>query len=231
MKVIGGYGSAGSGSRSARRTASAVGVGMTYANQESRLARRVLDAALTDPTPTDALEAISENVCPWCPDTRTFRQLSHHLSRGHGFRMADVREYLGIPKHAALASQEYREACRERAIARGAVEQMRGAPHPARHSLSAYGMASQRAKVERGWAAQRAAGKRDIDRVCEVCGQVWHGPHYRRTCGSESCLFALKSSITKGRPRTESQRVAARAVMARLHRRRAEATGSTVPAA
>lgn len=184
MRVQGSFGSAGS-SRSLRRTATAVGVGQTATVMALRSPRRSPPARLDEPSVEEIRGAIRTQQCCWCKDSRTFRALSQHLTRGHGIDLQEIRDRLGLRKRTSFIS----EATRELYSARGRFyydpESLKATSGP--HRLSAYGIEANRAKLEKMWGHQGAHGsiaqsqrlaashanaeKHRKTNLCSICGK------------------------------------------------------------
>lgn len=199
-----GFGSAGAGNRTGRRTASACGVGSS-ARERDRRATRATAGSLHDVPPTLVLEAIRQGHCAFCDDPRTFLNVTTHLTKGHGFGRIELADYLNIPRHQGLASDEFRRAARERAIARDAAASMRGVPQRSR-TLGPTAVAHNR---------RIARLHRPIDRVCPFCGAIYHSMHERRSCPKAECRFRARSVAVGKYERTDAHRALARALLAR----------------
>ena len=202
--MSGGFGSAGS-SRSLRRTASAVGIGQTAQSYQAE--KHVPDARLDDPKATELRQALRDGRCWWC-DREGFKSILAHISRGHNIDRFQVRRLAQLTKYGVdskVASPEYREECRQRALARGIklVPPGKGA----KRQLSMAAVRMNQEKLKKAWAMPNAAEIRlagskkagAISRAkakghpCPVCGAHVHLARHR-TCRSAACIFSRKSS-------------------------------------
>lgn len=175
------------------------GLGSTARNDEWTTARRTRSARLDDP-PVDAIwEAIRTQQCCWCSDPRTFKSLSGHLERGHGFDLNELRDLLMVPRNTPFAGEGYREKCRVRLIQQVAdgITVRVGSRKGDRHTLGAFGKESQKAKSAR---AHELHPPRQ--QVCEECGAAFVHKQARRSCGKPACKFAVKSRALAGKPKT-----------------------------
>ena len=191
----GGFGSAGAGNRSLRRTATAVGVGQTAT--VSGLRRYTLQARMDEPSVEDLWRSIRTQQCCYCTDNRTFRVLSQHWTRGHGIDLQDIRDRLEVPKNYSFISAETSEIHRARAKRLYNPEKLHN-PNDRPRVLSKFGMAAQRAKCEAipeagririREKASRASAKASRARVdayqkthpCIICGRVYKRKYTGKT--------------------------------------------------
>lgn len=194
--VQGGFGSAGS-SRSLRKTMTGAGVRSTATTGKFRSARMGKPEPIENVSKEDIWRGIKAQHCPFCMDMRTFKSLSGHLTRGHGFDLQDLRDYLGVPKGYSFISEELAETQAERGRRLYDPEKLK--QHGGPRSLSQYGIKRQREKLLLAQARQEELGTRNIVRICQICGGEFYKPHPRhRTCG-KICAGDLKSANFLGR--------------------------------
>ena len=194
------FGASGAGNRTGRRTMTRGGLGSTARNDEWTTARRTRSARLDEPPISAIWEAIRTQQCCWCADPRTFKSLSGHLERGHGFVLNELRDLLMVPRNTPFAGVALREGRRVRAKARYEADPtvLRSAPPAKVHRLGAFGKAQQKAKSAR---AHELHPPRE--QVCEECGAVFvYSKASRKSCGKTACKFAVKSRALTGKPKT-----------------------------
>ncbi len=136
----GGFGSAGAGNRSMRRTMTRAGTasGVQLAALKDS---RVRPATLAEPTAEQLRPTIKGQVCWWCDDDRIFVALSGHWVAAHGIDLQWVRDLLGVRKKTPFISPELSRQFAERSRRLHDPEKLsyRGGPK----ELSAYGLAAQ----------------------------------------------------------------------------------------
>lgn len=115
MRVIGGFGSAGAGNRTGRRTASAVGVGQTAKDRDYRVSRLAAPADPRDPAAGELWPYIKNNECWWCKAPKQWKALSQHLTRAHNIDLQKVRDILQVPKNYSFIN----DSLKDRFAARG----------------------------------------------------------------------------------------------------------------
>ena len=180
--IEGGFGSAGAGNRSLRRTATAAGVGTTHA--VANLQRKHIPQGRLDNPPTeDIRRSITSQQCCFCDDVRTFKSLSLHWSRGHGIDLQEIRDILGVHKAYGFVSDDLSRKMSERARRLYDPEKLKPKGGKGSRSLSKFGVQSQRKKLELIPEEDRAAQRRRAavvvaerytkSNVCIICGQVF----------------------------------------------------------
>jgi hypothetical protein len=195
----GGYGSAGDGARSARRTSTGAGVGGTALVADLAIGRQPLPV-VHDPTDEEIRRGIADQQCPWCDDSRTFRALSIHLSKGHGINLVELRDRLVLPKASVMVSRETHD--RRVEISRAQYDPSKLVTKGGPRALSAFGRASQKEKGRAAKFSQYGERGRKT-RACVICeGEFTSRDRPRaRTC-SPSCEGEFRSRKSKGRPNT-----------------------------
>lgn len=201
MRVIGGFGSAGAGNRSGRRTANNGGISSTYAERNRRVERlaSAVDVSLTPPL-EELRATIVDGQCWWCKRDG-FRALSGHWVRAHGINMQWIRDYLCVPKGHSFVSDETRRLFSENGK-RNYGAHLRPASG-AKRQLSRFGIESQRRKSAeriarlgvtealrrfREAAAKHSASSRKTH-VCRICGATFfkNRPGTPRVTCSDEC--------------------------------------------
>ena len=109
-----GFGSAGAGNHTGRRTASPVGVGQTARERVRRIIIAECHTREGTPTPSELMEYVHIGKCWWCGreatrDGKPFRSLSAHFQRGHGLNLQEIRDILMVPKSFTFISEELSE--------------------------------------------------------------------------------------------------------------------------
>jgi hypothetical protein len=194
--AVGGFGGAGS-SRSLRKTMTRGGLRTTATVGKFRDSRRAKPGNIEGATPEDIRRSVITQQCPFCEDMRTFKSLSGHFVRGHGYDLQDIRDYLKVPKGYTFVSEETTQKNRERGKRLYDPEKLRQLGRP--RALSAYGIQKQREKLKMAHAAQVVLGTRDIPRICQICGKEYqHINTKTNTCG-KVCAGDMKSINFKGR--------------------------------
>jgi hypothetical protein len=196
MKTVGRFGQSGDGNRTGRRTMTRGGMGPTWRASSSSGGRQ---ARLDDPSVAEIWEAVRTQQCCWCDDPRTFRSLSGHLERGHGFNLNELRDLLLVPKNTPFAGEAYREKCRVRLIRQieDGVTVRPASPKGARHVLGAYGKANQKEMSARSHAKHPPR-----QQICEECGATFAHKQSRKSCGKPACKFAVKSRALLGKAKS-----------------------------
>ena len=214
MRAQGSFGSAGS-SRSLRKTATRAGVGHTATVVALKDARRSPPARLDEPAVDEIRRAIRTQQCCWCNDTRTFRSLSQHLSKGHGIDLQDIRDRLQVRKRTPFSSEELRAVQAERGRQLYDPQKLHSIPGAPRR-MSSYGIRSNVAKLQ-AYADQigpdgviamrRAASQKRVanclliplpTNVCVICGQIFERKNAKwfKTC-SPQCRLARRVQSAK----------------------------------
>jgi hypothetical protein len=122
---------------------SAVGRGTTARETEHR-AQKPLPGELRDLPPAEILASLDEGVCPWCDDPRTFVWVSQHLVRGHGFDLAELRDYLVVPKRRSFISGGLSDWMSRKAKRLDTRGNMARGKKPGKHHLGASALAHNR---------------------------------------------------------------------------------------
>ena len=209
MKVLGGYGCAGAGNRTGRRTATAAGIGQSALIRNWRTLHLAADGSLREPSADELREAIRCGRCWWCGrDTdregKPFRSLSGHWLRAHEIPTQHIRDILGVPKNTSFISEQTKALFIARAKQHWKGIRNKGRPRV----LSAYGKKVNRQKLD---ALDRAvimlrlqeisralAVTRRVMVICSECGtEFWgktggNGRHKCLTCSPE-CRAQRKS--------------------------------------
>ena len=208
-----GFGSAGAGNRSLRRTATRAGIGQTAKIGYLRLGAHPVTR---EPSAEEVHEGVMAGQCPYCDDTRTFKALPQHWVRAHGIDLQEVRDLLGVPKREPLCSSEMSAefAARQRRLWPFIKDKFLSAP-PGRREFSKYGRQVQRAKLAAIPKAQReenlrragaaSAAVNTKSRTCVICGNTerYPGAYRTKTC-SKACdsvrrRRAVKKANAEGR--------------------------------
>lgn len=199
LRPLQGFGSAGS-SRSLRTTATGAGVWHTATVMALMDTKGLLPARLDEPTIEELWRSIRTQQCCWCLDTRTFRSLSQHWTRGHGLVLQEIRDRLQVQKRYSFISEETKAimAARGRKLYDPMHLKQKGNPR----ALSAYGIRIQQEKLLKARDARVLLGQLNIPRECQVCGGTFYHPQGKKlkTCRKPACLFEIRSRAKKGRP-------------------------------
>lgn len=190
VRIQTGFGSAGAGSRAARRKATSAGVGQTYAVEGLRLIARARQGHLNEVDRHTIEEAVREQLCCFCDDPRTFKNVGTHWRLAHGLAFNDLRDAMLWPRRTPLASTEVRQARSKQSRALWTPEQgakMQAGQKGAKKSIGTYGRRAQSAKGHFGGIATRHW------KVCQICGDDYYGAKQYKTCRKPECTSALRS--------------------------------------
>lgn len=220
MRIVNGYGSAGAGNRTGRRTASNVGIGQTAAERDRRALRAESVTREGAPQADELRRYIDAGRCWWCDrdknrEGRPWQSLSLHWQRTHGISTQAVCDILGVPKHTSFVSESLRDNQAQRAKRNYNPDKLR-CGKGGKKALSAFGIAANRAKFtavrerlgepafrDRMKAMAQLNGERSRKlRPCIVCettfwpGLTHNGVGGRKTC-SDVCDRIRRSALAK----------------------------------
>lgn len=206
IKIVGGFGSAGAGSRAIRHKATSAGVGSSYRVESLALLKRARQGHLGEEDKGAVLESINTQQCCFCDDARTFKAIGQHWVLAHGIRLNDLRDALMLPKSYATASKEVRTSQSKRSRKNWSPElgkKMHAGAKGRPRQLGAYARSIQHEKGLRAYASMlknRPPGFMfAIHRTCPICGDDYYGAKQYKTCRKPACTSALRS-IRSQRP-------------------------------
>lgn len=119
--------------------------------RELRAMRHVgsgIDGRVAPPSQKALRAFIATQTCPWCGDG-PYRNLAGHTHRSHGVSAAEFKELAGLGKYAPLCSPEYSTICADRLAGQRLPDSAYGEGQRKPRTLSAAGLASQKANAAR----------------------------------------------------------------------------------
>lgn len=131
IKIVGGYGSAGAGNKTGRKSARFGGANRkarsrvsASGDRDAGIESKSTPSRLDEPTRDELLKAIAEGYCWWCGHTHTkegkeIRLWSQHWRIAHGVDNQDLRNRLGLSKKEKFCTPDLSQGRRLRAIASG----------------------------------------------------------------------------------------------------------------
>lgn len=223
VKIIGGFGSAGAGSRSGRRIMTRGGLSTTAKERDRRKEKAARNVKFDDNPPKDILKNyIDAGRCYWCDDGRTFKSLSQHWRQAHGIAHQWVRDYLLLPKSYSFICEETKALYSENGKRNYDQTRLKAKGGP--HKMSEYGKLIQRKKAL-AWAEKLGPEgyKEHLSRLkkaseqkqtndalekrknnpahCIICGKELDWPLGKckpKTCGGDCLMHIRGENMEKG---------------------------------